>query len=1643
MNTARRRHHSESLLSIHRLQTDGSAISPLLEQLECRLLLSTVHVSAVTDPLEDGTEDHPYDSIQEAIDAASVGDTVLVGPGTYVEDLVITTDSLELASSGGPDVTVIKGVDVLAQASFPLADPNMDIQADGVSIHGFTIESPDVAEGFYSSGIVLTGEDIEIYGNSFVSIQAGAPQAGNDSYTNVAIQTYSGAVVAGSDIDGLSIHDNTFSGTPGKGYYGIYINPTDSADETILIERNTFSGTIWRAIVTERGNLSINANEITTDTDRSFGWGNTGIRAVTWDDSEIADVSISNNVVSGQSGGDGFSAGVSLGYGSQDFSDVAIQGNFIGDHTNGILVNAGAEGIAISNNDLSGNVTAAVNNQDTADLDASGNYWGAADPAGVAGQVIGQVDYTPWLVSGEDTEPADFGFQGDFTDLMVDDDSVQTGSSGRIQESIPLASGGTVTVAEGSYTEDLALDQGVSLIASGNVDLTGKHTITDGDVSLDGFDFVPGAEGMVIVVDTNGGSILNVSVTNSTFDFTATDGIAIWLGGPDPSGYVDEVMIEGNAFNGPASKIFNPMKIGGDFGNNDLDVQARDITFIDNTVDRGSMPVHLKDEDITNLVIESNVFTNTDGAVYVWCTNEDPLGELSGFQFIHNDVDATNSYGVGIDLDGENRFSDANFGDGNVINYNNFGIVPGAYGFGAVSILAGLTEYELDATKNYWGDATGPTHADNPSGAGAPISDNVDFTPWWATATTALDTENVRTGTSSGVRAYSDTIQGAIDAAAAGDTVVISSGTYVEDLVITTDDLLIMSSYTSQDPTVIKGVATLAWGSWPLASPNVDIQADGVKLSMLTFESPLVPNGEYSSGIVLSGIGITIESCRFLMLGEGDGGGVAVQTYRDDVLGVESDISDLRVMGNTFSGTPGGGYVGVWINHTNVGAGSVTIHNNVLTGNVYQGIATERSDTAITYNAINSVMVGAGQGIYIRDFDNRDQDSVSVNHNAVSGFGQGIRIGDAGGLQNLTNIDITDNYLTGNDVGVQVRASGGGVTISENDISGNATFGVENTDAAAVDATWNWWGSETGPTHATNPAGTGDAVSDNVLFDPFRSDPISAMPDLTVSFASLSLLDTQLPGEKTKAVLELTNIGNASSRGRVRLEVYASADGTLDMDDVLLGTVEIKSSQLKLGVGRSYKVNLYMPADLQPGTYSLIALADSWNNIDESNEGNNQAVSGQTFDVVWQFGTVAGTSNRSLRVANEDGEVVVFSLRSAGTGTVTLDGDGNLNVTTDASTTAATRITLTSANGGSINNFTAAAEIGQFLSGGVGVLGDLDFAGGVRKVAVAGLSGDGLVTIGQTANARGKVSLSLGTVADGSVTSAIPIQQLVVQQWTDDSDVRDVVAAPYIMTLKSVGDFQADLELAGVAGVRNALSRATLGALSDVVWNIGGNLNWLDVTGNIDGLEMNVTGTVGAVLTGYILSAEMTVTETLRRIWGTGWLDGYLIADRLGHMLFRGSNLGCDIILYNAAGAKQAADIIKTTSYIDDATIRINGDVRRVHAGAMQNSQILLGVSEAVSGLATGAEQLITDYRLGGFRIDSIYSFMSSFIDSCVVASRIAVGRLRNVSTDNSGEEFGLAAESIGDLELVQFGRQYGWPNHWIDPAEDFVVRIV
>ncbi len=121
-------------------------------------------------------------------------------------------------------------------------------------------------------------------------------------------------------------------------------------------------------------------------------------------------------------------------------------------------------------NDLSGFTNKAILNSTGYMVNAYGNWYGDTDPTNVAAAVSDSIDYTPWLGLGTEdpTTGSEPGFQGDFSDLWVDDDSPQLGTIERIQEGVNLVTASTVHIAAGTYTEQVYISgKDVTLIGAG------------------------------------------------------------------------------------------------------------------------------------------------------------------------------------------------------------------------------------------------------------------------------------------------------------------------------------------------------------------------------------------------------------------------------------------------------------------------------------------------------------------------------------------------------------------------------------------------------------------------------------------------------------------------------------------------------------------------------------------------------------------------------------------------------------------------------------------------------------------------------------------------------------------------------------------------------------------------------------------------------------------------------------------------------------------------------------------------------------------------------------------------------------------------------------------------------------------------
>ena len=86
------------------------------------------------------------------------------------------------------------------------------------------------------------------------------------------------------------------------------------------------------------------------------------------------------------------------------------------------------------------------------------------------------------------------------------------------------------------------------------------------------------------------------------------------------------------------------------------------------------------------------------------------------------------------------------------------------------------------------------------------------------------------------------------------------------------------------------------------------------------------------------------------------------------------------------------------------------------------------------------------------------------------------------------SIILTNNSIESNHIGIKIDGDRThNISVHYNEFVGNTEFGINAADSAeSVNATYNWWGHNSGPYHPEeNSGGEGDNVSDQVLFDPW------------------------------------------------------------------------------------------------------------------------------------------------------------------------------------------------------------------------------------------------------------------------------------------------------------------------------------------------------------------------------------------------------------------------------------------------------------------------------------------------------------------------------------------------------------------------------
>ena len=319
------------------------------------------------------------------------------------------------------------------------------------------------------------------------------------------------------------------------------------------------------------------------------------------------------------------------------------------------------------------------------------------------------------------------------------------------------------------------------------------------------------------------------------------------------------------------------------------------------------------------------------------------------------------------------------------------------------------------------------------------------------TTTYAMDPRVVNTTQTAGYV----TIQEAIDAADPDDTISVAAGAYNEGIIVIDKELTIVGDPVSKP--VIKpteDTGSVLWAIGPTGRGWFQITGGPVEFENLVFDG----NGKAIYMAILYHVGSsggTVKNCDFKNIEYVQYKGRGVSNYGGYVEVLDSTFTDIERIG-VFTGEVGaeslikgctytGKGAGDWLDYGfETGAGAhATIEDNTITACYGEDSGWESA------------------GVYVHEAFGPGT-SATITGNTISGCNHGIIVGY--GAHETSVVVAHYNNLTGNDSGV-------------------TSIGPQ---IPLVDATNNWWGHSSGPIHVgTNPLGTGNAVSDDVDYEPW------------------------------------------------------------------------------------------------------------------------------------------------------------------------------------------------------------------------------------------------------------------------------------------------------------------------------------------------------------------------------------------------------------------------------------------------------------------------------------------------------------------------------------------------------------------------------
>ena len=1008
-----------------------------------------------------------FSRIQDAVDAASAGDTIDVSPGTYDQDEANDRNPVN-GGAGATDFNIfvdksvtIQGVD---EDGNPITDAN-DVQAFVVPERDTPISNLSTIF-IQADNVAISGLDVTNYADPNYNFKTISVIGDNSTIKDCTLHAY-------DQVSCIYMYDPRYNSGTNTSYiqsYAFEDNYLDMGNEYPAGVRIS-SGPGWSGDV---GNRVISGN--------TFDLGSYGIEFVgpggdPWDVYPVGAATIESNNFTGQDKGSVVAwgkYGEAEGYGDLDWDSI-FGGNAFDksvivktpgdevryyDYTGGPPNFYHVRGIYSAIQRYPINAVAQAG--DTIVV-GPGTYDETINVDGFAGLTISGVDKTQVIIKPSTTLDWNVGGYGssrkvvfrivDSTDVVLQNmtmdfdlikgnnhmgilywDSTGTVNNNIIENmSVPDASGGYAEITSYYRADDYAAEARADITVSNNTFIDpGRvaalfHTYVDAAITGNTFYKTTDDFGYAVELGSEATGTISENTIHGYDTAAASDGsnsagiyVENCYTGGDPA-LTKDVSVMGNEVYDSQWGLYVGNEYDGFTGNVGIDLTLDDNNFHDNTV--GGALFTDEDKEYGSSVTVSGggnaltdngdygyyIYTQGDGDITINLTGETITGQDTGV-YVEDTAGESSSSSYSVSIQSSDISGNASYGVNNTVD-----------------------TFDVDATANWWGDASGPYEATtNTSGTGNEVSNNVDYSPWWGA--NYIGVAHLWTWYTNG------SIQEAIDAASAGDTMNVLPGTYDEQLTIDKSLTLVGSG---EDQTFVKAAG----------SPVITVSADDVTIQDLeiTDDPYLIEGIRIVSG---ASTGLTVDHVDFTDLGAGTGAnayGIYIENSFANLSVTDCDfvpvthttyyrtigifapnylnLSDLEVTGSTFEGI----WTGIYLRST--------IDGLDVTGSTFGQV--QSSEFAA---CVSGIYIGDG------DDDNFDIENVTVTDNTFAEYGRGVYVWNYATGQTVSNFEIYGNTFTNSVWSSAIRFIGGigedegvsfdGINVHDNVFSQNSTVGA-------------------------------------------------------------------------------------------------------------------------------------------------------------------------------------------------------------------------------------------------------------------------------------------------------------------------------------------------------------------------------------------------------------------------------------------------------------------------------------------------------------------------------------------------------------------------------------------------------------------------